>query len=266
MDAYLEAYQKAKEHARREYPRESCGVIVEEDGTFVYVPSENLAKPPESHVEDDPDCACQLCSFVLDPKLQIAHEGRIRMILHSHPDGPIHPSKADAEAQIKSGLAWGVIPLDEDRTGNPIVWGGDTPMAPLVGRPFMHYISDCYTLIRDTFELGREKLVEQGVTEWPYDPLILPHWPRNDCWWVDGEDHYLDNYREWGFEEIRPSEVRPGDVFLIKIKSDKLNHGGMLIGNNLILHHLPDRLSRREPASIWGRNADMWIRYTGNTP
>jgi hypothetical protein len=50
----------------------------------------------------------------------------------------------------------------------------------------------------------------------------------------------------------------------MKIRSSKENHGGILVGNDLIVHHLPSRMSRREPAGLWGRQATRWLRYKGN--
>lgn len=250
---YAEA---AKQHARQCYPEESCGIVV--DG--VYIPVENIARDPLEHTGER-DCACRLCSFAMPANVLMKHPDAT-MILHSHPNGPLYPSELDMQQQIQSGLTWGIIPLDEDRVGDPILWGGDEPMQPLIGREFVHGIHDCYALIRDTFALGREELARQDII-WPFDPIHLADCPRDDAWWEDGQDLYLDNFAAWGFEEIAFEEARPGDVFLVKIRSEKFNHGGLLIGNSLILHHLPGRLSRREPAGIWARHAGVWLRYKG---
>jgi proteasome lid subunit RPN8/RPN11 len=244
-----------------QYPRESCGVIVND----LYLPCENLAPDPAHHEPGNDDCNCQLCSFVISADVMIEHRGRIQMIVHSHPGGPLFPSRADAQGQLSSGVAWGVIALDEERTSDALVWGGDTPIAPIIGRTFMHYTSDCYTLIKDVFALGAEALKVQNINGWPYPPITLPECPREDSWWVGEDDLYTTEHVKAGFITIEASEARPGDVFLMSIRSDKLNHGGVLLDGGLILHHLPARLSRREPAGIWGRQVGRWLRYTMET-
>lgn len=243
-----DAFNAAKAHARREYPREACGLIVQ----GAYVACENVAEDPLQDFE--------ISREVFDHYLI---NGGIDYVVHSHPDGPLCPTLADMEGQVLTGLPWAIIPLDEDRMGEPIVWGDGVTIPPLVGREFVHGVTDCYSLIRDAFRLGKDELAKQDIIGWPYDPVELPVAPREDSWWDGDYDLYHDNYAKEGFTPIKQEEARPGDVFLLRIRSEKLNHGGLLVGNNLILHHLPMRLSRREPAGVWGRHADLWLRYEG---
>jgi cell wall-associated NlpC family hydrolase len=166
------------------------------------------------------------------------------------------------EGQLKMNVPWAIIPLDEERTGQPIVWGGDTPVPALVGRQFQHGITDCYAIIRDTFRLGREELAKQDI-DWPYAPIELPEVPRDDAWWMLGEDLYIDHFAKFGFVEINYTLAQPGDVFLVAVKCETINHGGVLIGGGLIMQHFPERLSQRTPAGLWARHANKWIRYVG---
>ena len=93
---------------------------------------------------------------------------------------------------------------------------------------------------------------------------MLADMPREDGWWEKNKNLYLENFQRWGFETVPADRVQPGDVFIAPIwPSEVLSHGGMLIDHDLILHHLPERLSRREPAGIWARYAQFWVRYTG---
>lgn len=183
-------------------------------------------------------------------------------VLHSHPGGPLFPSEADMRGQIASEVPWGIIPLDEDRIGDPIMWGDSLPIADVIGREFMHGVRDCYSLIRDCFRLGRDRLAAQGVADWPYEPIELEEIPRDDAWWDGDQDLYGDNFARVGFRSVPLHEAMPGDVFLMSIRSPKANHGGLILPNNLILHHLPARLSRREPAGIWLRNATLILRWS----
>lgn len=242
----LELRSAIEAHARAEYPKECCGVIV----SGVYRPCENVAPDPE-------------LDFAIAPSvIDEAHlSGDLEAIVHSHPNGPDFPSAFDMEGQIASDVPWVILPLNEDQFGEPIVFGDGATIPPIIGREFRHGVTDCYNLIRDVFRLGRDKLAEQDV-DWPLEPIDLPEYPRDDAWWAgEGPDLYLENFAKAGFHQIRREEARPGDIFLCKIRSQKLNHGGVVVGGGLILHHLPLRLSRREPAGIWQGQADVWLRH-----
>jgi len=255
------AFHDAKTHARACYPQESCGIIVD----CQYIAFENKAAPIEQHEENNPNCNCKLCSFKLDDKQYAYHltQGEIQFIVHSHPDGQAAPSQADMEGQIQTDVAWAIIALDAENTFEPIKWGEKDYIPPLIGRSFIHGVTDCYSILRDCFRLGKEKLAEQGITDWPYEPIELDEFPRSDEWWRGTQDLYTDNFKTQGFVEIPFTDARIGDCFLMKIRCDKYNHAGILINDGLILHHLPLRLSRREPAGLWGRQAALWIRYQG---
>lgn len=256
MTKFALAFADAKVHAREVYPEESCGLIV----AGSYIRCENIAADPKDHT-DDPNCACRLCAFEIDPKVYIEHADQIDCVVHSHPDGPLYPSKADMEGQALTGKPWAILALDDERvTDKPVMWGGETP--PLLGRDFMHGVTDCYAVIRDAYALGKDELAKQGIPGWPFDPIELPDFPRADAWWEQGENLYVDNFAKAGFEEVKDAP-QPGDVFLMKIRSSTENHGGVLVGNDLIVHHLPSRMSRREPAGLWGRQATRWLRFKG---
>lgn len=260
LTQFEDALVDARAHALRVYPEESCGFIV----NGAYRPMQNIAADPATH-EDKPDCGCRLCAFEVSDADYLANVEGLQAVVHSHPGGPAYPSKADMFHQESSAVAWIILTLDGERFGPTTVWGGDCPVEPLIGREFIHGVTDCYSLIRDVFALGRDKLAEQGIG-WPHPPIQLPLFPRNDAWWEQSEDNfYEEKPQQIGFVEICPTQVRPGDVFLGQIRSDRLNHGGVLLENNLILHHLPQRLSRREPAGLWARCAEKWIRYVGET-
>jgi proteasome lid subunit RPN8/RPN11 len=234
----------AREHARAEYPREACGLVVND----FYIACRNVAEDPEN-------------DFAIHPQdqLRAMKRGKIQMVIHSHPNGPLTPTQADMIGQMKMGVPWAIVPLDEDRIGDLVIWGDDEVIPPLIGRPFVHGVTDCYSVVRDAYRLGKDKLAEQGI-EWPLDPIDIGEVPRGDQWWAEGQDLY-SKFRDFGFRPIDFSEIRPGDAFLIKVHSKVLNHAGVLIGNGLIVQHFPNRLSSRVPAGLWARNADVWLRH-----
>ncbi|KZK92568.1 MULTISPECIES: Mov34/MPN/PAD-1 family protein [unclassified Pseudovibrio] len=252
-----EVFKEAKAHAIQAYPEEACGLVV--DGQ--YMRSYNYALPSEQHT-GYPNCECRKCSFSIAPEEIVKAGNRLDAILHSHPDGPFYPSQSDMEGQLHTNVPWGIIATDGERASDPVMWGDTLEIAPLVGREFMHGVHDCYSLIRDTFRLGKDELARLDITsEWPFDPIILNECPRNESWWETQDDLYQDMFEKEGFRVIQKSEVRPGDCFMTNIRSKKINHAGIYIGNNLLLHHLPSRPSRREPAGIWARHAAMWVRH-----
>lgn len=251
------AYAAAREHARAEFPKESCGFVAGGE----YVACENKAENPQEHFK------------IVDQRYTKALKtGKIKAIVHSHPNGPIYPSEDDMRGQLATDVPWVIITLNEDKFGDTVAWGDSLPVAPILQRPFCHGVFDCYSLIRDVFRLGRDELLKQQI-DWPFARrIVLPEYPRDDGWWQhEDRDLYMTGFREAGFVEITRADARPGDVFLMRLGHTrnnplrKINHGGLLLEGSQILHHLPTRFSRREPAGLWARAADIWIRYTGET-
>ncbi len=222
--------QAAMQHAADEYPRESCGLVV--DG--VYLPRTNTAADP---LED----------FRISPQAYAAasRKGTVQAVIHSHPDKPDHPSGADMEGQIRSGLAWGIVPVRDGVAGEPFFWGGDTPVPPLLGRPFRHGVCDCYALVRDWYRTVKG--------------LALPEFARQANWWEEECDLLADNVCRAGFSPISDTP-QVGDVILMQISSDKINHMGVYVGNGLMLHHLSNRLSREEPYNRWRKFIRQIVR------
>lgn len=239
-------------HARAEYPKESCGFAAGGQ----YLPCENKAEDPKANFE------------INDPRYDAAVVGKtLAFVIHSHPDGPMFPSNHDMQQQIATGVPWVILMLNDKGVSNYVAWGDALPQVPLVGRPFVHGVFDCYSVVRDTFGLGKDELAKQGIT-WPLAPIKLPEIPRDDSWWKDS-DLYSDNIAKQGFKIITRAEAQPGDGFLMRLgdtrsnPKQRLNHAGLLLGKEMVLHHLPLRVSRREPAALWARAADIWVRYAG---
>lgn len=227
-------------HAVAEYPRECCGLVVVDGRREQYVPCRNEALGNDH--------------FELSAEDYASAEdlGRIAAVVHSHPDAPAAPSAADRVACEASGLPWYIVAVARDESGQAVAGEpiGFTPtgfQAPLLGRQFAHGVLDCYTLVRDWYAR------ERGIA--------LPDFARQDGWWEPGRQGnlYMDHYAEAGFRPLTSSEaLEPGDVVLMMIRSDRVNHAGVYLGGeglreepglhpvpDALLHHLYGRLSER---------------------
>ena len=249
------AIDAAKAHAIAQFPNESCGFVA----GGVYVACENThEKPLEFFKIDDP----RYEAATIDDSLQA--------IIHSHPNGPLLPSELDMVQQIASDVPWLILTLNETGYHKAIAWGGDLPIAPLVSRPFIHGIFDCYSLVRDVFRQGKDALKAQGV-DWPLPPIALPEVARADNWWSTDSDLYVDHLQKVGFKIITRGEARAGDGFLVCLgdtrvnPKQRLNHAALLLEHDQIIHHLPTRLSARSPAGVWANAAVTWVRYEAPT-
>jgi proteasome lid subunit RPN8/RPN11 len=204
------------EHARAEMPRESCGLIVVAKGRRRYVPCRNLAGGAGQ--------------FVLCPQDYAAAEdkGEVLAVVHSHPDAAPVPTLADRAGIESTGLPWVIV---NPRTEAHTVTEPSGFVAPLVGRPFVWGVHDCYGLIRDYY---RAALC-----------IDLPDFAREEEFWLRGQNLYVDNFGQAGFA---PAEgpLRRHDVLLMKTASPVPNHGAVLADDGVILHHVAGRLASRE--------------------
>jgi proteasome lid subunit RPN8/RPN11 len=207
-------------HAAADYPRESCGVIVQRQGQERYWPCRNLAAD-NAH-------------FVLHPEDYAAAEeaGEVVCIVHSHPNLPPTPSEADRVMCERTGLPWLIVNWP---TGAVHQFKPSGYQAPLIGRPFSHSILDCYTLIRDYYQRALQ--------------IELPDFERAPEWWTQGGNLYLDHFDEAGFVEVACETLRPHDVLLMQNASPVPNHSAVYLGNGRLLQHCQGHLSGE---SIYG--------------
>lgn len=228
----LEAIAAAKAHALQEYPKESCGLIINN----IYVPYENVAENPEA-------------AFAF-PALAVANDlPNASAVIHSHPDGNLFPSKTDMQGQIDSNKIWGIVRCSSTVAKDIAFWGDFLLEEPLIGRSFVPGINDCYSLIRAYF--------------WQTRQIMLMEVARDPEWWSSGENLYESLFTAAGFQSITQAEVKEGDCFIGKVLSEVTNHGGVVLNRGQALHILERRLSRREAIGPWTKYVRYWLRYVG---
>lgn len=95
------AAEQIAAHARREHPREACGLLLGNgDRIELAIAAENVADDPERAFEIDPALL-----------LQVHREARgggpsLLGWYHSHPNGRAEPSAADAARASENGRIW----------------------------------------------------------------------------------------------------------------------------------------------------------------
>jgi proteasome lid subunit RPN8/RPN11 len=202
-------------HAKQCGLAECCGFVIDNK---TYLPCKNISPTSTETFEIAPD-----------DWIQAELQGEITAVVHSHPDGLPILSQADQFYQKQTGLPWWLVCDNKIHKFRYI--------KPLLGREFKHGETDCLTLVRDAYMLT-------GID--------LPDYVRQDDWWHNGQNLYLDLLPKNDFEQVR--DIQEGDVILVCLGSTTPNHAAIYIGNQFILHHCPKRLSKRDLYSGFWRN------------
>jgi cell wall-associated NlpC family hydrolase len=221
----------ARAHAVKEWPNESCGIVT----GGAYVPLLNEAPDPRE-------------TFRLPVRTFADYP--VEAVVHSHCSNR-HlpwPTAADMASQIETGVPWGIVWAGGDGAVGPLWWGDFVLNEDLIGREFQPGIRDCYSCIR--------------AHRWQAFGIKLPEFPRDADWWNAGGDLLRKGFEPAGFHEVKDKPA-PGDVLLMKIRAPVPNHCAVVLENGLVLHHLGNRVSRREPLGPWLRYVTHTLRYAG---
>ena len=224
-----------KKHALQCYPDESCGLVA----GGAYHRCENEHEKPSEHFR------IAAVRFV-----EIRNKyGAIDAVVHSHPDGPDYPSFRDQEEQISGGISWGICVVTKgEHASDPFWWGDQVPIASLETRRFRHGIHDCYGFVRDWLRVHLQ-----------VNPTNIP---REYEFWDSGSNTIIDRYLDAGFRIIDRLEI-PGDVGVYKIRATVPNHCAVYVGDDLLMHHFPDRLPCDSIMGRWEKYRTHAMRYTG---
>lgn len=208
---------KILNHAKQCGEAECCGFVIDNK---TYLPCKNISSTPTETFE-----------IATEDWIDAEQQGEITAVVHSHPNGLPILSQADQFYQQQTGLDWWLVCDNKIHKFRYI--------KPLLGREFKHGEIDCLTLVRDAYMLT-------GIN--------LPNYERQDDWWHNGQNLYLDLLPKNEFEQV--DDVQEGDVILVCLGSTTPNHAAIYIGNQFILHHCPNRLSKRDLYD------GFWLKYT----
>ena len=232
-----EIKQEILDHAKKEFPREACGLLYIQNGEEKYMPCRNKA--------------VKQIDFIMDPLdyIKVASIGSITGVVHSHCNVAAVPSQADLVSCEASGLPWHIVSIPTETWHS---WSPNGFQAPLFGRQYLHRVLDCYSLIRDWYKIKRD--------------IVLPDFEREEGWVEKGHDLYMQNFHKANFYKIDPKEIKEGDIVLMQVgKTTLVNHGAIYLEGDIILHHLIDRLSSRDVyGGYWRKCTRAVIRYGGD--
>lgn len=228
-----------KAHTLACYPNEMVGVVTLDS----FIPLENKSTNPEK-------------SFSIDPLVYVKVVDRTIAIVHSHCRNPRTrefydlrtPSLADITNQKKSNKPWLIVGTEGEIVTPPIQFPRE-PNDNYVGRQFIWYVDDCYTLVQDYYRYSLN--------------IILPDKASSFDWSKqENLSHSFTKYiSDYGFTDIRKIEdIRKGDLLLLDRPGIESSHLG-IYEDGYVLHQ--DLLSRREPFSNFIGNIRRILRHAG---
>lgn len=215
-------------HYYEEYPNEMCGIVVIFKGRYKYIKCTNIAHD-------------RVNNFIIPPEEYAAAEdmGEVVCIVHSHTKLGPQPSQPDLVSIEKLNIPFLIMSADGLYTyTEPTGY-----IAPLYGRPFSHGILDCYSFVKDYYR------TEMGID------LVDRY--REDKWWTLGQNILLDNIETDGFIKITSPKI--GDVILMALGSSTPNHLGVLVEDNILGHHMTNRLSSKDVYSEFYRRSTYGV-------
>ncbi len=226
-----------KNHALEDAPNEACGLVFGASGVFTAVPY------PNSHLPEKERTA----AFRIDEKSVLAalKSKMLIGIYHSHTDDMEDFSDTDKaiseEFQIPSYLY--LVKSDKFKVFNP---SGNRP--PLIGRPYIPFVYDCITAVRDWY---REKLgIESNEPEYTQEECVTGK--------ITGIPEYFLSH---GCKPV--SKVRENDVVCMMIRCHAApNHMGVILPDGTMFHHMYNRVSQVVPyGGIWQRCTSLIFRH-----
>lgn len=208
-------------HAKADFPKEACGIIVEKDSAAIAIKCDNMSINPEE-------------SFLLSiPQVKkFAQNFKIVGYYHSHPkDNPV--GDIDIMVSEKTKLNCIMFNCVTNQFSEYIPKG---IFISYLNRPFLYGIFDCLTLIIDYYQ----NQLNLKVNDIDHPHRINPYLGK-DVKAPILKEHFINN----GFQEA--GTLKKHDVILTKTYQMKTpTHCLVYLGENKILHHPAGQFSLKE--------------------
>jgi len=227
---------KIKEHTLQCFPEEMCGILTSDD----FIPCTNAADEPEKHFKI--------------PPAELAQHTEFKAIVHSHirnikrPEllDTRTPSLADLKGQRDTGVPWLIVATEGAVVTPPLEIPRDRSL-PYVGRSFIWFVADCYTLVQDYYAN------ELGIA-------LKDHKEDLEFKELRRFDGIFDMYvEEYGFiEHSNINDMQNGDLLLLDNAGSKRNHLG-IYHNGDVIHQ--DAVSVQVPFSTFIGRINKVLRY-----
>lgn len=199
--------------------RETCGFVLV-DGAVVEVA--NVARDPVNQFEISP------ADYAACDTLGIAG------CWHSHLHLPAF-SPVDQQVLLADPMPWAIYCLATAE----FVECNPNATAPLLGRPFVYGVYDCYSLVSDML---RDLAV------------VLPPWPRG-CYGEWNQPGFLpfDQQAAAIGRPVPPGQQQRGDILLLNLgdHAGHTDHVGVFLDHQRFLHHPAERRSRVDRFGAW---------------
>lgn len=120
----------------------------------------------------------------------------------------------------------------------------------LLGVPYLEGKDDCYGLVRAYFKHNYQ--------------VVLPNYARPLAFDHGGIDLIgtLKNNEDCEIVPMAKAFFKTGDVLIFSVRSDRDNHFGIYVGNNMFIHHLINRRSEESNIdSVWFNRLTTVLRH-----
>ena len=219
-----ETIEEIIKHAESEFPRESCGYIVDNK----YVACINSSEEQEdSFVIEE----ISFYKYYLDKKIQ--------WIVHSHNNNQC-ASKIDMKKQRSMEVPFIIVNIKYGKLSDLFFFGSNIKL-PYIGRPFYFGCTDCLTLVKDYY---KDKF-----------NMALPNPPRSINFNEVG-DKLFESYLEEQlkkFDLIKKEDIEEDDILFYQW-NNQIGHVGIYINKNKVLHHFVNQLSGYYPLEYKYKN------------
>lgn len=223
-----------------DYPNEMCGFLTEDS----FIHCKNYAEEPEK-------------AFKISAVDYAKYFTKATAVVHTHVPpkrirtviDPRTPGIEDLEGQKATGLPWLIFSCDGKALCPDFIKLPREYNNNYLDRPFMWFITDCYTLVQDYYFFELSIKLPDHKAKGPYTDIRMLNNLFDD--WIE-----IYNFRK----KLEEEEVKNGDLLLLDNGGFKRNHLG-IYHDGKVYHQ--DMLSVFVPFSTFFGRINEVLRYVG---